>query len=182
MKSQSPHQIIPFPLPPYLATFFANKITTDQVICNDGSIAKPFNIKRNSAFGSFILNCLSSREKKNIISDEMTFFIRVNDCQTTQNKRTVNSKFCFVGLSDDSIQEIRKVFKSVFDESLMNYVAGAEDVANLYVNRERGIRKRAILHFCKKNKVIYTNQNLDAWNKMIYRANKKVNTNKTSVL
>lgn len=181
MKSQT-SQIIPFPLPPYLASYFSNKITTETIICNDGSRAKPFNVKRNSAFGTFILRCLDKKEKVNIVNNQITFFIKVDDYKTSKDSKIVNSKYSFVGLSDEAITDIVKVFKSIFLESLKSYVAGAVEVTNLYVDRKRGIQKQAIINFCKKNNVIYTNQNLASWKKALYRDSKRVNINKTSVL
>lgn len=175
-------QIIPFPLPPYLATYFANKITSQPVISSDGSQVKPFSVKRDSAFGAFILRCFSKQERPVFVKEGFTFFIKFEEHQTTQEKNTVNARYSFVGLSSESIKEIIKVFKAVFEESLKNYVAGAEEVTRKFVDRERGIQKEAIMNFCKKHKVTYTNQNLQAWIKMIYRDKTRVNTNKTNVL
>lgn len=175
-------QIIPFPLPSYLATYFANKITTEPVITADGSYAKPFSIKRDSLFGSFVFRCLSKQDKPVYFKKGITFFIKFNEHQTTQESNTVNARYSFVGLSEESVKEITKVFKTVFEENLKSYVAGAEDVTRKFIERERGIQKEAIINFCEKYSVTYTNKNLQAWIKMIYRDKNRVNTNKTNVL
>lgn len=175
-------QIIPFPLPPYLASYFANKITTSPQITMDGSYAKPFRIKRDSPYGAFLLRSFSKIDRPLYSKDGFTFYISVNDHQTAQDKRVVNSKYSFIGLDENSVKEVTKVFKAIFEEALFNYVIGAEEVTNKFVERKRGIKMKAILNFCEKYKVTYTNQNLQAWVKAIYREKKRINVNKTSVL
>lgn len=182
MTKSPSSQIIPFPLPAYLASYFANKITSSPQITSDGSFAKPFSIKRDSAFGAFILRSFSKMDRPLHVKEGFTFFIKVDDHQTTQEKTIVNSRYSFVGLDENSVKEITKVFKAVFEEALFNYVLGAEEVTCKFVDRKRGIQKEAIQNFCKKYKVIYTNQNLQAWIKAIYREKKRVNVNKTNVL
>lgn len=182
MVANSELQIVPFPLPHYLATYFASKITTEPIISADGSYVKPFSIKRDSAFGAFIFRCFSKSEKPVVLDRGFTFFIQFKEHQTAQEANIVNARYSFVDLKPETVKEINKVFKAVFDESLKSYVAGAEEVTRKFVDRKRGIQKEAIINFCKKNKVTYTNQNLQAWVKMIYRDKKRVNVNKTNVL
>jgi len=127
MATPSSSQVIPFPLPSYLATYFANRITTETIILQDGTYAKPFHVKRNSAFGKFICRCFTKSEKPIFIEKGFTFFIKVEDHKTTQEKLTVNSRYSFLELSESTVNDIIEIFKELFEDNLKNYVSGAED-------------------------------------------------------
>lgn len=182
MSTNPNYQVIPFPLPPYLASFFSNKITTVSCINNDGSKIKPFQVNRHSIFGSFLLRILEKQERPNFIENGYTFFLKIENHIISQEKNTPNSKYSFVDFDEKSVSEIIKVFKAFFEEALFNYVAGAEEITYKFSQKKRGVKTSAIESFCKKYGVIYSNKNLIAWEKAIYRDKIRVNALKSSVL
>lgn len=176
-------QIIPFPLPHYLATYFANLLTTEPILMSDGSFAKPFNIKRNSDFGKLILRYLSKSSRPPEIKTGFTFFVKITDHQTKKNPSIVDGRRSFLHFKENDLQDITDLFKSIFEQHLIEHVTASNDaIKRILPEKERGIIKPAIRNFCKKYGVIFSDQNLEAWKKMIQRHNNKPKVNRIKVL
>jgi hypothetical protein len=182
MQKSSYTQIIPFPLPAYLATFFATQITTKPVLTKDGSYAKPFSVRRDSKFGDFLLRHLSKTNKVKV-KEGFTFYIEVSEPQTIQSSEIVDARSSFVEFSEESILEITKIFKTVFESHLTEHVMAFYDgVKFINPTKQRGIKREAIFNFCKKYGVKFSNKNLSTWEKMIQRYKSSPNNLKIKML
>ncbi len=170
MKLQK--QIIPFPLPPYLASYFANQITA-RPIALDSVTVKPFSVDRYSSFGKFIYRCLSKTNRPKFETKGYTFFIEISEPTTALDTMTEDARYSFIELKEEEIKEITGVFKTFFDTALFNFVAGARFSFMKFTNKQRGYLKASILEFCNIHGVNYTDQNLMAWEKSINRTLKK---------
>ncbi|WP_378186880.1 hypothetical protein ACE939_00845 [Aquimarina sp. W85] len=175
-------QILPFPLPQYLATYFGNKLNTKEHLLSNGSLAKPFYVDMFSPFGIFVYEKLSKANKPEVLKKGMTFFIEVSLTAGSNFKNVVEGRYALMGLDENAIKEIELRFKAAFERELLAYVAGAESQHEVSLKRERTgkrctenyrVRTRAIKRFCEKNNVLYTDKNLEAWKKRCHRAKKK---------
>ncbi|WP_271407423.1 hypothetical protein [Tenacibaculum soleae] len=183
MSTNPKSQIIPFPLPPYLATFFSNQITTEPVLTKDGSKAKPFSVRRDSRFGEFLLRQLKKTNKPPVIKEGFTFFIEVSESQTNKNNSIADGRSSFLNFSDEDFTAITSVFKNLFDSLLIEHVSAFIDgVKTENPDKKRGVQLAAILNFCKKYGVLFSDTNLMAWKKMLQREFKKEKPNKIKVL
>lgn len=182
--SQNPKsQIIPFPLPPYLASFFSNQITTEPVLARDGSKVKPFSIRRDSRFGDFLLMQLSKANKPPMLKEGYTFFIEVTENQTIINKNIPDGRSSFLCFNEEVFLKIQSIFKVLFDSLLIEHVSAFSDgVHNETPDKKRGVYHTGILNFCKKYGVLFSDTNLRTWKKMLQREFKKDKPNKIRVL
>ncbi len=174
MAQRSSTQIIPFPLPPHLASYFAGQITTTPVEIGD-KVAKPFLVDRSSEFGKFIYRCLTKSNRPKFAKKGYTFFIEVSKWVSVKDKMTEDARYSFIELKEEEIKEITEVFKSVFETALFNFVAGSRFAFFKFTNKKRGYLKSSILEFCNFHGVTYTDQNLMAWEKAISRTIKRGN-------
>lgn len=182
--SQNPKsQIVPFPLPPYLASFFSNQITTEPVLARDGSLAKPFAVRRDGRFGNFLLMQLNKTNKPPVLNDGHTFFIEVKDSQTKISNAIPDGRSSFLNFSKEDFSQIQGVFKVLFDSLLIEHVSAFTDgVRNEKPTKKRGVYHTGILNFCRKYGVIFTDTNLCTWKKMLQREFKKEKPNKIRAL
>lgn len=166
-------QIIPFPLPGYLASFFSNLITSNPIITNDGSKVKPYVVNRDSNFGTFILRQLS-KAKRPPIKEGDCFYIKVLEYQTHEDKYTEDVRSSLLEFSDETINEITKIFKSFFESILIEHVTAYKDgVHSQNPNKKRGLIHPAIINFCTKYGVIFSDTNISTWKKLIQRNENK---------
>ncbi|NQY29960.1 MAG: hypothetical protein HRT69_10875 [Flavobacteriaceae bacterium] len=165
------NQIVPFPLPIYLSTFFANQLTTEVETLIDGSDVKAFHIRKKSELGKFILRRLKPTYKKPKIQEGITLYLSVENRKGERDKKQVDKRYSFVEFDEQGIKEITNFLKPIFEMTLISWCNGAQYINELKEN-VKGVRNKAIVEFCKKNGVTYTNQNIDAWQKLIYRDKK----------
>ncbi|WP_416440462.1 hypothetical protein ACH3O9_11305 [Leeuwenhoekiella sp. A16] len=162
-------QIIPFPLPIYLATFFGNKLGTEQCELRDGSFENPFFVNLHSDFGAFVLRKLSPARAPAKKDTAVNFYISVSIRAGNNQPDILQGNRHFLKLDKQAMREIEEKFRTVFRTQLSIFVSGAESERESENSR---IRTRAIRTFCHNNHVIYTDKNLTAWKKMCQR-NKK---------
>ncbi|MCD8435883.1 hypothetical protein LNJ03_11320 [Tenacibaculum dicentrarchi] len=183
MSTNPNYQVIPFPLPPYLASFFANQITTEPVLTRDGSKAKPFKVRRDSRFGSFLLRQLTKTNRPVIVSEGDTFFIEVSEIQTKKTKDIVDARYSFLNFKPEDIVEIQDVFKLLFESILIEYVSGFRDgITTIEPSKKRGVIHNGIMLFCKKYGVVFSNKNISSWKRMLNRHKNKAKSNTIRML
>ncbi|WP_074406638.1 hypothetical protein [Aquimarina megaterium] len=174
----SKKQIIPFPLPEYLATYFGNKLNTKTHLLTNGSLVKPFHVDMSSSFGRFVCTKLSKANKPTVLEKGMTFFIEVSLTAGSNFAEVVEGRYALMEFTDQAINEITLRFKAAFERELLAYVAGAEsqheDTLKSFPSKRKTaetsrVRTKAIKRFCHNNHVLYSDKNLEAWKKRCQR-------------
>ena len=164
-------QIIPFPLPMYLATYFGNKLSSNPELMTDGSYAKPFHVDYKSVFGKYVLNLIEETNRKQVKEEGIVFYISVSNTLGSNYKDIPEGRVSHLKLSNAAIKKITSRFKAAFEMQLMSFISGVG--FEYKSDSENGrYRTRAIRQFCKENNVMYTPQNLNSWKKQHQRLGK----------
>ena len=163
-------QIIPFPLPVYLATYFGNKLTAEPRRLRSGTFDDPFLVTSKSEFGHYLLKQLRPTNKPYQHSQvkASSFYISVSNYAGNNDPEIIVAHRHFINLPSEAVARIEGKFKAVFKSHLLLYVRGAES-EGLSASENARVRTRAIRNFCEENHVIYTDKNLVAWKKMCQR-------------
>jgi len=179
----SNYQYIPFPVPEYLAQFLAFKLNT-KIRRQDGLVC--VSVTRHAELGKMILQHLSKDSRRVTKKTEGVFFLKVSNFAGANSADILRGDRHLLRLDKKSQVKIIETLKADFEESLLNYVAGAEFAHKKNgwspVQKRKGIRKHAINEFCKKNKVNPDKRSFDSLFKMIQRRMTTPRTAKTKAL
>lgn len=162
-------QILPLDLPDYLATYFGNKLTNTTTSQN-GSYQDPFIVYENTYLGKRMLRLLSRTDTfPKYEKDDYSFYIRLPLSSTA--KSIIRPNRYIYEFSPEAVTTLRSTLNQIFQDRLLNFVKGAEYLYNdrRYAQTTGRIRTAAIEFFCEENNVIYSLQNLYAWQKMCSR-------------
>ena len=140
------HQLIPFPIPDYLAQFLAHKLNT-KIRNHDG------------------LPCIKV--------ERYTLLGKISNHSGDHDSSIPNGKRYFLKLNPTASNDLAIALKSEFEEALLMFVKGAEYAHKKNgwnpMQKRKGIRKHAILEFCKTNEVNLEKRTLDSLFKMVQR-------------
>ena len=168
-------QIIPFPLPVYLATYFGNRLATIPTKLRDGSHKNPFLVSGHNDYGDYILRHLTVAHAPHIYKGKHPFFISVSNWQGNTNWHNVSGKRNFICLDNIAVKKVTEKLNAAFRAHMITFVRGAESVTSSKSENKR-VRTLAIRNFCEENHVIYSDKNLVAWKKMCQRNKHKPKT------
>ena len=170
------YQIIHLDLPNYLLSYFACKIKQTLIHTDNYSLLE---IDRFSALGKDIHKALVPALKPETLDCKEGLYLKISN-YSGNNYKSPRGDTNFLTLEETTKHSLIEQIKSDFNSNLINYVEGAE-FAHMHNGwtrdqKRRGIRKTAIIQFCEKYKVSFTETNLESFVKMIQRAQKNAET------
>lgn len=165
-------QLLPFPLPAYLAQFVTHQLNVPIEIISEGKKVKALHLYRNTALGKFIYRSLRKSNKTSFKEDGITLFIAVSDFAGNNDPLIPCGRNCFLSLSKEETQDIVQIFENLFDVSFLEFVRGAE-FGYTYTNKRKGIVHKSIIEFMDIYKISPENIKFDALVKRYQRAKKR---------
>ena len=170
-RSLDRSQIIPFPLPEYLAQFISAQLDTPIEIINDTIRAKAMHIRANTPLGKFILRCTEKTDKPTLVKKGLTMYITVSTHAGKHDGKMVEARGTFLTLTEEAIKDITDLFEATFKTQLVEFVDGV-----MYGNNfKKGKRNKAIATFLEKYNINPSKSDFERFKKMYYREKKQNN-------
>ncbi|UOB16591.1 hypothetical protein [Abyssalbus ytuae] len=175
-------QLIHFPAPEYLVSYFSSLVKSEIQIING---IKTIEINRSSDIGKIIITSIDKQSKKIKHTNLDDYYLKISNFIGNNYSGSVRGDRHFLFIEESKMNNIMEMIKHHFDYSLINFVDGAE-----YAHRKngweenqkrKGIRKAAIQTFLQKNNVNLGNKSLENFFKMFQRHKNNAN-NKNSML
>ena len=164
------HQLIPFPIPDYLAQFLAHKLNT-KIRNHDGLPC--IKVERYTLLGKTILRSLEKDLRFSSRKTTKGIFLKISNHSGDHDSSIPNGKRYFLKLNPTASNDLAIALKSEFEEALLMFVKGAEYAHKKNgwnpMQKRKGIRKHAILEFCKTNEVNLEKRTFDSLFKMVQR-------------
>ena len=175
------YQLIPFPVPEYLACYFAGKLNT-QIKAIDH--CKVIEVSRTSKMGTIIINSIEKDTRKVRHKTSADYYLKISNYISDHHYNVPDGEKCFLGIKSEMANSIIELIKIDFDNSLISFVEGAEFAHKKNgwedSQKRKGIRKHAIEKFLLKNQVSFDKKKLETFFKMFqrYKKNSDNNNNK----
>lgn len=164
------YQLIPFPVNAYLATYLANKLK--QSITNIDGL-DTIEVDRFSGFGKLIMRSIEESPIPVNNRNDSIIYLKIS-CHSGDHYDIPRGKLHFLKINKKALKNLTTIIKDDFDASLTSFVDGAEFAHKLNGwtpdKKRKGIRKKAIVQFCQKHQVTFSELNLESFVKLVQRA------------
>ena len=164
-------QLVPLPIPAYLAQFLAFKLkTTYHKVADHLEI----DVQRYSYFGRLILSELEAVPyAKPAAIKEGEIFLRISNHSGNEFRGTPRGATNLLALPELSVKKLQLLLKTDFEDACIIFVNGAtfaHTVNGWYPSQKRkGVQKAAIMEFCKVHQVDLEEKSFTALMKMCQR-------------
>ena len=163
-------QYIPFNIPQYLYCYLAFQLNGKIESHVSGGFY--IEVDRYSLFGKHIHASIEACEHKPSYSPTI-LYLKISNW-AGNNYKTAQGRRHFLALSENAINKLQENVKNDFNESMIQFVNGAEfaHASNGWSKEQKrkGIRTAAITEFCDMHNVTFDQKNFESFIKMIQRA------------
>lgn len=174
--------MIPFPVQEYLGQYLAF-VLNQKMISENG--VQSIVVDRHTELGRIILQSLEVSYKKPVPLKGV-LHIQVSPFAGNNYNDTPNGRRCFYTIGPKAYRSLSDWLKLDFEEAVFNYSQGAEFAHKVNGwtpdQKRKGIRKRAILEFCKLHGVSPDKRSFDSLFKMVQRRLYRRKNNRTAGL
>lgn len=114
-------------------------------------------INRRSYLGSMLLKCLCEDQRRVSITNDSGIYLAVSNFAGNNDREILRGDRNFLKLESEASKKIISKIEADFDTAFYNFIKGAEFAHKKNgwkpSQKRKGIRKHAIIDFCKKYRV-----------------------------
>lgn len=165
------YQLISFPIPTYLETYFASKLNSTIEHLKNG--IRYIEVSRHTLYGKDLHLLLTKRDQTKELETKANLYIKFSDWSGNYNSAPRGDLY-FYDIPEHLKKRLVEIVKDDFDDALLAFVKGAEfaHAHNGWMpdQKRKGIRKKAISEFCLSYNANFTKKDISKFIKMVQRA------------